>query len=63
MAEKKPDFDVRTVERKIGEGVFSKKDYKKALDEIPDSSENAEFVPIDEEESEDAPAAPAEESK
>lgn len=63
MAEKKPDFDVRTVERKIGEGVFSKKDYKKALGEIPDSGENAEFVPIDEDGGEEAVDAPAEESE
>ena len=63
MAEKKPDFDVRTVERKMEEGVFSKKDYKKALGEIPDSSENAEFVPIDEEGGGEVPAAPVEESE
>lgn len=57
MADKKPDdFDVRTVERKIAAGIFSGKDYKKSLGELPDSGENAEFVPVDEEESEQPPA-------
>ena len=60
MADKEPDFDVRTVERKIADGVFSKKDYKKALGEVPDSSDNAEFVSVEEDGGEETPA---EESK
>ena len=49
-------FDVRTVERKIAAGVFSEKDYKKALGDLPDSGDNAEFVPIDEDENPQPPA-------
>ena len=49
-------FDVRTVERKIAAGVFSEKDYKKALGDLPDSGDNAEFVPIEEDENPQPPA-------
>ena len=50
MADKKQGFDVRTVEKKMAAGVISRDDYKKALSEIPDSNDNAEFVPVDGEE-------------
>lgn len=50
MADNETDFDVRIVERNISQGVVSEQDYKKHLKELKDASENAEFVPIDEEE-------------
>jgi len=50
MADNETDFDVRVVERNISQGVVSEQDYKKHLKELKDASENAEFVPIDEEE-------------
>ncbi len=50
MSDKESKFDVRIVERNIAGGIVSANDYKKKIKDLKDSEDNAEFVPIEEEE-------------
>ncbi len=40
-------LDTRLVERNVARGVISAEDVKKAVSQLPDDSENAEWVSID----------------
>jgi len=40
-------LDVRMVERNVTRGVISQNDVEKALKQLPDDSENAEYVSIE----------------
>lgn len=42
MAEDKRRFDVRTIERRLREGIVSREDYQQHLDDLPDVADKAE---------------------
>ncbi len=46
-AVKDKKFDTRVVERNVAKGVVTTEDVRKAVDALPDDSENAQYVAID----------------